>query len=284
MKKNILFILTALMMFSFVGVINAQEVENLEGLIEEQTIEEAFEIASLEIYNAEIITKEEESKFILSFDFFNKKGVQTDIKYAIQLIRKSERKVSLFSIFNSAKEEIYEVQVVLDEKIYSEKLTLKENETLHKEIEYTVPDYLSGEFDVWIIAKNSNGVLLSIANPGKINFNGTNEFIEIVSESCYLKVQGDNKEYNSMEGVSVNNNENLQIVCEVVNHYNKKINFTPYFNTYYRSTFGELVKENESIQSDFEIEANEIKTFSFDIPKVDISQAYEAKLFFKDGK
>jgi len=282
MKKIKLFSLIILLSFTIVGVSNAQEILNDEN---NQPIEEAIEIASVELYNTEIISQEG-NKINFSFDLFNKKGIQSKVKYAVQLIRESENN-NTFSqadnIFGTEDDFQEKSQTILDEKIYSEVVALGENETIHKEIEYLAPSYFNGEFDFWVIVKNNNGVLLAMGNPGKITLGGNDQFIEVVSEFCYLKIEGENNKYSIGEGVSVISDENLQAVCRLINNYDEKINFTPYFNTYYRSTFGELIKENESLQSNLTIEANEIKTFTFNIPKIDIPQAYDAELVLKEG-
>ena len=277
MKKIKLFSIIALTIFSFVNFSNAQE------------IEEAIEIATIELYNAEIVSQEG-SKINLSFDLFNGERIQSKIKYAVQLISELENDEIILqtgdidNIFGIESTFQKNSQAILDEKIYSEDIILGENKTISKEIEYIAPSHLNGEFDIWIIAKNENGVLLAMGSPGKIILEGDNQFIKIAPESCYLEVKEESdKKYTIDEGVSINLDENLQVVCELTNNYDKEVSFTPYFNTYYRSTFGELIKENESIQSSLIIKSNEIKSFIFDIPKTNIPQAYDAKLILKEN-
>ncbi|MBU1177435.1 PKD domain-containing protein [Patescibacteria group bacterium] len=275
MKKIKLFSFVVLFLFLAINVSNAQE------------IEDAIEIASIELYDAKVISQEG-NKINLSFDLFNGGKIQQGIKYGIQLIdyvdiEESDNSSAVIDIFNQT-QEASEMQVILNEKIYEETITIRNNETINKEIEYVAPSYLNGEFEVWIIVKNDNGMLLAMGNLGKIVLEGNNQFIKIIPESCYLIIKGESNEekYSISQGVDISLDENLQAVCELINNYDKEINFTPYFNTYNRSTFGELIKENESIQNNFIIEANEIKIFTFNIPKIDISQAYDAELTLKE--
>jgi len=287
MKKIELYIFIILLIFSFANISNAQEVINDDY---DQPIEDATVISSVELYDSEIISQEN-NDIDISFNLFNGGRTERGIKYGIQLISyvkvdKSERPLDEEDIFSQVQmQEVSEMQVILDEKIYEEIVTIKNNETINKNILYTAPSYLNGEFEIWLIAKNSSGILLALNNLGKILLEGDNGFVKIIPESCYLIIEGESngEKYSISQGVDISSDENLQAVCKLTNYYNKDINFTPYFNIYNRSTFGELIKENESIQSNFVIEVGQSKIFTFNIPKVNIPQAYDAELALKEG-
>ena len=97
---------------------------------------EVITVATVNIYDAKIISQEG-NRIKIGFDLDNREGVQPGIKYSVELIR-------------TESEGDDETQTVVDEKVYDEKVSLGENETVHREIEYTAPSYLSGDFTVYL--------------------------------------------------------------------------------------------------------------------------------------
>ncbi|OGD67326.1 hypothetical protein A2442_00995 [Candidatus Campbellbacteria bacterium RIFOXYC2_FULL_35_25] len=221
-------------------------------------------VATVNIYSAQIVSQEGNS-FKLSFDLSNRVNVQPDVAYAVQLIK---------NVAGS--------QVIVDEKIYDESVTLNENQTVHKEIDYNAPSYLSGEFEIWLVAKNKNGLMLALTNPGKAILNGNNQYVEIDQNSCYLTVKGEAgyKKYTSSQGVDITSEETLIAICDATNHADNPITITPQFKTYWRTTFGQEVNTNLENQPTVTLGKKEKKQLSFNLPKAKAPQAYEVVLEF----
>ncbi|MDO8555054.1 MAG: CARDB domain-containing protein [bacterium] len=232
----------------------------------EQNTGQLITIATVNIYNAKI-DNQDQNKLKLSFDLFNRQNAQPQIKYAVQLVKAGKTS-----------------QTIADEKIYLETLSLNENQTIKKEIEYLAPDYLNGQYQVWIIAKNESGMMLALGNAGTVEFKGSGKFVEIDESSCYLKVENEKpeKKYTLRQGVDIKPEEKLIGVCNIINHFAQETTATPAFETFFRSTFGEKVEDNQELQSIVTLKSQEKKTIEFVLPKAQSPQAYDAVLSLKD--
>ena len=217
-------------------------------------------VATVNIYDARI-DFQDGNRIKLVFNLANREQAQPDVRYSVQLIKREN-----------------EDQTVVDEYIYSEVLSLGENQVIPKEIEYLAPQYLSGEFEVWLIAKNQNGLTFATVNPGKITFNGDNQYLEIDPKSCYLTVNEEDKHYMLEEGVDVKSEEKLIAHCDIINHNDSAVSFTPKFKTYWRTTFGQEVSTNQEDGDSQTLNAQEKRQFSFIIPKAQTPQAYDTVL------
>jgi hypothetical protein len=258
MKKiTNLFVISCLFFLSFSWVLAQENQEEAKTTL----------VATVNIYEAQI-TSQNENKLEIRFDLSNREKNQPGVRYAVQLLK--EEKVN--------EEQIN--QTLVDEKIYDEVISLSENQTLVKSIEYIAPKYLKGDFKLWLIAKNENGMMLALANPGEITLNGDNQYIEIKSDSCYMRVEGESgdKKYNLTQGLDVTKDEKIIAVCDVLNHFNEEITFTPKIETHWRSTFGELVEDSGEVQPSFTIKSQEQKEISITLPKAKDPQAYDAVL------
>ncbi|MBU4536818.1 hypothetical protein KJ603_02145, partial [Patescibacteria group bacterium] len=241
-------------------------IEDLKEESGENITPEMVMISSLNIYNAQI-TKQNNNKFDLSFLFSNGKMVQSDIQYGVQLISIKEENGS-------------QTQSIIDEKIYSDVVNLGEDEEILKNIKYQAPDYLNGDYQLYIVSKNKEGLVLGIGSLGDVTLNGNNSFVEIIKPSCFLTIEGEelNPHYTLDQGVDVKPEEVLKLNCEIENHSDKDLSLIPNFETFYRSTFGEKVETSKISQDNIEIKSLEKKTFSIEIPKPEKPQAYDVKL------
>jgi len=146
---------------------------------EEKKTQEAIILADVGIYNAKI-NSQDKNQLTISFRLDNGKQAQPDIIYAVSLKQKNAQGGS----------------TVVDEKVYSEIINLAENQSIEKVISYTAPDYLAGNFEVWVISENSSGLPLGMAKAGEIKLSGTNQFINIQPETCFLTIKGDSAKKN----------------------------------------------------------------------------------------
>jgi len=218
---------------------------------------QAIMVAAVDIYNPSIVSQEN-NKLKISFDIYNEQGVQPEIKYAVQLVKSKDQKQSL-----------------VDQVVYDEVISLREGEVVNKGIDYIAPEFLSGDFSVMLMAKNASGLILAMASVGDIKLNGNGQYVEILNDSCYITIDGDTsgKRYFLYEGVDISSSEKLKGNCQVWSHLAEKTELTPTFKTYWRNSFGRLIKA-ENGQS-LVLNPNEKKQIIFDLPKTDIPQAYD---------
>ncbi|MFH0852052.1 MAG: hypothetical protein V1845_00375 [bacterium] len=223
-------------------------------------------LATVGIYQAKIISNPGAPAFKISFVLGNGQGTQSGIKYAVQL----------FSRVSST------TRILIDEQVYDGSVDLNENETVTKQIEYTPPPFLKGVYQLWLLARNSAGLTLSVAKLSDVGLEGTGQYVEIDNRSCYLTVQNETpqKKYTRFQGVDISNEEKLIGTCEIINHFDKDIVVTPEFKTYYRTSFGNAVEDNKELQQEVSIKKGETKTISLILPKALAPQAYDARLSF----
>lgn len=221
-------------------------------------------VATVNIYNAQIV-KQVNNDIKLSFDLSNRELVQPDVRYSVALIREGE---------NGS-------QTLIDEKVYPEVVNLAENQTIKKEIKYVAPKYLSGEFQLFIYAKNKNGLTLALANLDTVSLSGDEQYVEIINDTCYLKIGDDNtSQYSIFQGVDMKNDEELTVICDVVNRFGNSIEFSPTIKTVHRTSFGQGVETENSSEIKYSLEANEMKQLAFKVTKPSVPQAYDAQLKF----
>ncbi|PIW94705.1 MAG: hypothetical protein COZ85_03780 [Candidatus Moranbacteria bacterium CG_4_8_14_3_um_filter_34_16] len=233
---------------------------------EEKKTQEAIILADVGIYNAKI-NSQDKNQLTISFRLDNGKQAQPDIIYAVSLKQKNAQGGS----------------TVVDEKVYSEIINLAENQSIEKVISYTAPDYLAGNFEVWVISENSSGLPLGMAKAGEIKLSGTNQFINIQPETCFLTIKGDSakKKYLPNQGVDIKKEETLIATCDMQNTFNATQTVTPFFETYFRSMFGEKV--NEETQTAITLNSNEKRTVDLILPKEEKPQAYDVALVLKNN-
>lgn len=255
-------------MILFVSSVKAQEVPHPDLHAQQQPPQQAIVLATVNIYDAKIISQEKNTIGI-SFDINNREKVQPDFRYGVQLI---------------LLEEGGRVSPVVDQKNYTEVIDLAENETIHKTISYVAPEYLKGKYRVKIFGENSKGLDLAMNLAGEVTLEGNEQYVEIVSDSCYLTVEEDQTgyKYGLSDGVDVLKEENLRATCEVFNHFDRSLTLKPKFETHYRSLSGEIVPVSDGDQSTLSIGSREKKSFSFFIPKAQKPQAYDIALTFPD--
>lgn len=269
-NKKILAIIAVLALALFFGAAAASaQGGNNNGITFGSPIE-VKTIATVNIYEAKIISQDK-NRVKIGFDLDNREGFQPGVKYSVELIK-------------TEGEGDKETQIVIDEKVYDEKVSLGENETVHREIEYVAPDYLSGDFTVYITCNSDKGMGLGIAMAGKMNLNGNDQFIEIKNDTCYLTIKGENndntKKYFPDEGVDISKEEKLMVNCKIKNNFSSNVKTIPNFITYYRNIYGERVSEES--QSSIDVNSKEEKGVVFEIPIAKKSQAYDVVLFFSD--
>ncbi|KKR20858.1 MAG: hypothetical protein UT50_C0015G0011 [Candidatus Moranbacteria bacterium GW2011_GWA2_39_41] len=229
---------------------------------------EVYLIATTNLYDAKVVSQDG-NKIKLAFDINNRDGIQSDIRYAVSLLKLDK-----------------DGQVIDEQglKNYQEVIAVGQGETIKKEIVYDAPEYLFGEYMIAIYLKSGDSLILGLGRAGKVVLNGSAGYLSIDRNSCYIKVEGENgdKKYELLAGVDVNNDENIIGYCQVKNNFQKDINFTADFTNHYRTTVGDVVEAESRNNPKMSFTAGESREIYFSIPKAKQPQAYDAVMVFKD--
>ncbi|MDZ4384898.1 MAG: hypothetical protein U0944_00590, partial [Candidatus Moranbacteria bacterium] len=108
MSKTKTLLVSVLAVFGTAFFIPAQAQELVPPAQETQ----AVTVATVNIYDAQI-TRQDNNSIQLTFDLSNREQIQPDVRYAVQLMK--------------------DRQILMDEQIYPETISLNENETIKKE-------------------------------------------------------------------------------------------------------------------------------------------------------
>lgn len=230
--------------------------------------EKAVLVADVNIRDAKIISQEG-NKFKIAFNLLNGEGVQSGVKYGVSLIAVKSKTL----------------KYLVDEKVYDESLTLNANTKLHKEIEYTAPSSMSGEYKIILSAKNESGFPFSMINVGDVKLVSTTYGVIILPETCYVKVANDtsDKTYRLGQGVDIKKEENIKLTCAVQNLSKEVVTATPIYETRYRSNYGEIVNQTGGDTTPITLKALEKKNLSFVLSKATAPQAYSVKFVLNNN-
>ena len=224
---------------------------------------EAVTVATVNIYNAALANQASNGELTIAFELNNREGIQSNIKYAVNLIQQTENK-----------------SILMDQKVYDEKITLGQEETKEKKITYTPPYFLNGTYKLMVEARNSDGLILGMADAGDVLLSGSGESVTIFQDTCYITVEGEDKHYTLTQGVDIKPEENIYLNCQIENNTKADTVVTPNFITYYRTTFGKQL--DQQVAEPVSLKKGE-KTFKkFLIPKQTTSQAYDAVFSLQD--
>ncbi|HAE36244.1 TPA: hypothetical protein DCX66_04050 [Candidatus Nomurabacteria bacterium] len=227
-------------------------------------------LATVNIVNASIVS-EKDNVFNISFSLSNREGLQTGVKYGVKLVKESTKG-----------------QFVVDEKIYDESLTLNPNTEVKKEVTYTAPASLSGSYTLMLTSQNINAFPFGSTSLGKVTLKATTSSIQILPETCSLKVVGEksNATYSLGQGVDIKPEESLKLICEAVNPSKTSVTATPTYETRYRSSYGDIIPATGGDSTAITFKAGESKSVSVTLPKATAPQAYDVSfsLNTKDSK
>jgi hypothetical protein len=253
-KRYALIAVVACFALIFVSKVSAQENS-------EKEVQSMFSTA-INVTNIKIMSQEG-SAINLSFDIIGSDYGQSEIKYSAGLVKKGQTNT-------------------VDQKIFDDKIYVKANDTIHREFSYEAPSFLRGDYELWLTVSNGRAIIFTNQKIGDITLNGSGEYIDLNSETCYLTVNGDKSErkYQLRQGVDVSRDEVVNAVCTVKNNFNKILTVTPSFQNYYRTILGD--KLTGAKLSSITLNPGEEKTLTFAIPKEQKSQAYDAVLTLLD--
>jgi hypothetical protein len=126
-------------------------------------------VATVNIYNAEIVSKEDNTLQI-AFEIHNRAGSQSDISYGVLLMDEEGR--------------------IVHHQSYPETLSIQEGVLIPVTIEYIAPS-LDGIYEVMLIAENSAGLRLGILSAGGIILDSREELLEFSCDYAPMEVDLD---------------------------------------------------------------------------------------------
>lgn len=216
-------------------------------------------LATVNISDAKIVSQVG-NIFKISFSLTNREGLQTGVKYSVKLIKDG--------------------QYMTDEKVYDESLTLNPNSEVKKEIEYTAPSTLSGDYSLLLVSNNTKGFPFAIISLGDVVLKSSTTGLQILSETCYIQVisEKNNPKYYLLQGVDIKPEESLKLTCSVLNSAKVGVSAVPTYETRYRSTYGDIVPQTGGDGASINFKAGEKKEVSFILPKATSPQSYNVDL------
>ena len=227
MKKILTILLSTLLIISFVGVkVKAATASKTTTPIKTT----ALLVATVDVYNA-TSTKIDADNYSVSFQIYNHEGIQSNIRYGLQLLDAS-------------------TSAIIDTQLANEALTLGPQGSKNIQIKYTLPKFIiSGKYKLMIVVKNQNGLPLAYMPAGFperiITIN--NNYIAPTIDGCYLSIKGDasSTKYASEQGISISSNDILITNCKISNNGNNNLNNLKIsLITHKRDQFGDIVSKN----------------------------------------
>jgi hypothetical protein len=228
---------------------------------EQETIERPIVVATTNIYNAQIVIQEGQEVTVL-FELYNAEGVQSGVVYGIELYANdgSGRQLADSAVYNS------------------KPVTLGSGETLPVAVTYVAPAFMSGAYEVWIMAKTQSGMPLALALAGEVTFVGKGGQIKV--SDCIAEVDG--TEYALTAGVDLARTESLSVTCLAENMFNEPTEVTPQFMNYERSVYGPVSETGVPITQSKLLPPNVKTKMTFLVPLASKPQAYDAVMKLVD--
>ncbi|MDQ1281911.1 MAG: hypothetical protein QG630_262 [Patescibacteria group bacterium] len=268
MKKLITILLSGFLIVSFSNVNAAvTSTSTKTSTTTKKASTQASVVATVNIYSPKT-TKINEGEYSISFDIFNRVGIQSNVRYGVELINT-------------------ENFTVVDTSLANESLTLKEKEIKNLTINYKIPGFVSnGTYKLVIVAKNQNGLPLAYV-PADLNKDFTitvkngSQYLSI--DNCMLTVLNDassTARYKSDQGVDIMPSEKLIATCDVTNKgVGSEKNIKLQLITHKIDSFGDILS-NDTLTEMVSVKGNSTQSVSFTIPTLQNPQLYSVDTFF----
>ncbi|MBD3244741.1 MAG: hypothetical protein GF335_01985 [Candidatus Moranbacteria bacterium] len=221
-------------------------------------------LADTTISNAQIVSQNN-NNFEIAFALINKKNTQTGIKYAVKLQKQEDDQNNPY---------------YLDSHVFKEALTLEENQTVTKKVNYVAPPFLSGDFAISIEIINSQGLKLASSYLGQVTLNGSNQYIEIIPSNCQLLMQ--DNQYPLDQIIGVKEQQDFSLQCEIENKTQRSITYKPEFSFRAKSKVGELIKNKKAEFQTRTIEPQTVEEISIQVPKISAPRNYFVEFNLKE--
>lgn len=225
-------------------------------------------IAEVNVFDAKIISQSNQN-INLSFGIKNGQIAQANMKYSVSLFKNVSGK-----------------EILADEYIYPDNISMSSNSKIIKEIKYTAPKNLNGEYSLRISVVNEGGILLGLASTPNIQLEASSTSVEFLPDLCYLTVEGEKEgvRYELYEGVDIAQTENLIFNCNVLNPSKKDLQVIPKYETRVYSKYGEIVTTTGGSIEPILFKAGEIKKVHLTLPKASKPQVYNISVSLVSGK
>lgn len=219
---------------------------------------QAVLIASVEIENPTLVSQDSGTAE-LSFTLTNDMVQQTGVRYGVTLIQQKG-----------------DTQIVVDEQVYEQKLTLAENSSTPVTLTYTAPSQLTGSYDIYITSQNSSGFPFGMIKAGSIELSATTKGLSIATDSCLTHVSGAAKDSTKplLFPSTLDGEKTLELVCTITNTSDEGVTAIPVFETKFSGAYGATSETTGGDVTPVFFAAKETKTVTIVLPKASKPQMY----------
>jgi len=123
-------------------------------------------LATVNITNTLLLSRRD-NLLEIAFTLTNRTGIQTGVRYGVRLVTEGPKG-----------------QIVVDEQVFDDAITLVENDAVHKIITYTAPEFLSGVYDVYLTSSNESGFPFGATLVDAITLSAIKKGVVIDVKSC----------------------------------------------------------------------------------------------------
>lgn len=227
-----------------------------------EQIQQAVLVADVSLENAALISQND-ATVELSFTLTNGAIQQTGVRYGVTLIAQKG-----------------DTQIVVDEKVYDETLTLNEHSSTPVTLSYTAPSQITGAYDIYITSKNSNGFPFGITKVGEVLLAATTTGISIATDTCYTHIATDPQSSTNrlLSSPVLDGDTILELICTATNLSETSVTVVPTVETRNVGAYGAVVGTQGGDMTPIVFGANETKTITVVLPKATKPQMYVANV------
>jgi hypothetical protein len=199
----------------------------------------------------------------IEFDLTNRVGFQPDVRYS----------VGLFTAANKN---------LIDEKVYDDNVVLSDNDSVHKKIEYTAPEYASGAYQLFLSAQSSGGFPYGSIKLGDVKFSAlTVGSVTIAPDSCTLTTKGEKETtYKIFETPTLVTDDALFLHCTLRNTTNADVRIGQSFVTHKKAITGEVIPLLGGTTETTQILAHKTKDITVMLPRPQAPSTYTTEVEF----
>ncbi|QQS60855.1 MAG: hypothetical protein IPN70_03105 [Candidatus Moraniibacteriota bacterium] len=276
MYQKILFLLLVFFFSIPFGVQGQEMAETPPQAMANNEDSEIFTIATVNIDSVDVVSKDNKT-FDISMALSNEGGFQPQIGYFVRLIHVNEDGS----------------QLLADTKTYTDIFDIGENSRIEKSFSYTVPDTISGTYDLWVFLENKNGLSLSFTSVKQnIALTAQKQILSFDPSKCFITIENLKteqallsedipKRYNLLQGVDLDpKKESLMLECSIFNPFAESKAVVPRLKTKKRAILGDTISEKDLTDQIFSFSPSETKTVRINIPVPETPQAYQTILSF----